>query len=88
MNHLSNYVKNKEFINVDVIEPGKASVHSKYGTRPDTLYLTLEPYNRELLKYYQDSLVDLIIKKKNTIARKFKVKRIVIDDLLTIIPFV
>ena len=87
MNHLSNYIKHKEFINVDVIEPGKASVYSKYGNRPDTLYLNLEPYNRELLRYYSDSLVDLIIKKKNAIARKFKVKRIVIDDMLTIIPF-
>lgn len=81
MNHLSNYVRNKHFLNVDVVD---GSYHSKLGKRPDVLYLNLEPFTKELKSGYIDFLIDKIIQRKTTISKKFNVKWIVIDDILTI----
>ena len=81
MNHLSEYIKDKDFINVDVVE---GSHYSKLGKRPDVLYVNLEPYNRTLLSGYIDHLIDKIIARKTEIMKQFNVKWIVIDDILTI----
>ena len=81
MKHLSNYIKHKDFINVDVVE---GTCHSKLGKRPDVLYLNLEPYNRALSGGYIDHLIDLITEKKYEIMVKFDVKWIVIDDIMSI----
>jgi len=81
MEHLSNHIKHKDFINVDVV---KGTYHSKLGKRPDVLYLNLEPYNRRLTGGYIDHLIDLIDEKKYEIMVKFDVKWIVIDDIMSI----
>jgi hypothetical protein len=82
MNHLSSIIKDKDFINIDIVKPG---YHWSYGKNPAILYLNIEPYNRTITPKYEDKLIDKIINKKAQIFNAFPDTRlIVIDDIFTI----
>jgi hypothetical protein len=84
MNHLSNTILDKDFLNVDVVT--NPSHYAKLGKHPAVLYLNLESYDKDLyINGYAGKLIDKIIAKKQQIFSVFSGKHtIVIDDLLTI----
>ena len=85
MNHLSRYVKLKDFVNVNVREDDTITKHHLMGTNPKVLYLDIEPYDREITDAYHKKLTGLIHRNRKKILGSFDDKNIiVVDDVLVI----